>query len=76
MNWTAVTPETMPSEGEDVLIVVISASGQRVVLPTSARVSNGKWELLVDPGSWGYIDASGLSITHWMPYPEPPADVL
>lgn len=70
MKWIKVTPDTMPSEMEFVLVTAKYNSGERY---TEAEVRYSKkygWEYLADSMGGYWSDMRG-EVTHWMPYPAP-----
>lgn len=75
MDWIKVTPETVPPDGEPILITIESwMDKHRYVWETQARWHNGFYEVWEDNGfacGWGSGRFSGSKVTHWMPWPEP-----
>ena len=67
-KWIPVT-ERLPEEDADVLCSRGNHIGALIDVYTYK--GDGKWE--DSYGYWNYTDIEG--ITHWMPLPEPPAEV-
>ena len=64
MEWISVK-DRLPEENEYVLCARLqgSMSGYKYILPSVGRVRNkSSWSCVMD---W-------VSVTHWMPLPEPP----
>lgn len=71
MAWIKVTPETMPLEGEAVIVTIrYDDSDKRVVWADVRWREDVGWEYLSNSWDsiWSQVDGA---VTHWMPYPEP-----
>lgn len=76
MNWIKVTPETMPSKGERVILTTINQDGSKTTdVATWFGEENGWKILLLGYHSCTLADGGySFTITHWMPYPKPAED--
>ncbi len=74
MNWIKLTPDTMPPDGDIVMVTVESWNGERDVYPEARfNKKRGKWEWPYEAGA-DYWDDIDEKVTHWMPLPEPATD--
>lgn len=73
VGWIKVTPDTMPTPMQRVLVTIEDKYGYRFLGSDFRFVSlMPRWERLISlDGRW--ITFNG-NITHWMPYPEPAED--
>lgn len=79
MNWIKVTPETMPPNGEPVIVTVEDVKSKKRCIDFDVAWSRklGEW-IMIDFGSeppkTAPIKEAGLRVTHWMLYPNPAED--
>lgn len=74
MNWTKVTPTTLPPAGEAVIVTVEYSDGERDVLAdVKWNQTEHAWEWLAEAVS-GYWDTLSPKVTHWAKMPAPADD--
>lgn len=73
MGWIKVTPDTMPTPMQRVLVTIEDKYGYRFVCSDFRFVSLMPcWERLISlDGRWVTFNGK---ITHWMAYPDPAED--
>lgn len=77
MEWIKVTPETIPPEGELVLVTVHGQQLHDVWGNVYYDRDLEHWveaSCTLNPDDDRLVDDGGLKVTHWMPYPEPAED--
>lgn len=85
MDWIKVTPETLPPDGEAVMVTVLYENGNREV-ETQATLTYrevAKYKRKPKTRTWHYRNGDydsweefgdWVKITHWMPIPAPAED--
>lgn len=84
MDWIKVTPETMPKDGEQILVTARSVKSPKNVevwancFYDSEVGQFGFYDEIEEMGRGisryiNYLDGD-MRVTHWMPYPEPAED--
>lgn len=73
MGWIKVTPDTMPTPMQRVLVTIEDKYGYRFVGSDFRFVSLMQcWERLISfDGRWAIFNGN---VTHWMAYPDPAED--
>lgn len=72
MDWIKVTPDTMPPEGEEVLVTVDNYGYSKETLGGATYTEYSGWMVLC--GSDEGAEPIYGKVTHWMPYPAPAED--
>lgn len=70
-RWIEITPEMMPPEFEFVLVAVLMNKSKDYGIPWVAHILDGEW---VTADGTRIEKEFGLTVTHWMPLPEPAED--
>lgn len=71
MDWVKVMPETMPKEGQGVILTYIDSAGKKYI-EVDALFENGKFKAYSE--AWDMYIERDDKVTHWMPLPEPADD--
>ncbi len=74
MDWIKATPQTMPPDGQDVIVTINGKVKKHIVFGVYRK--NGKWraDYEFDEDDIYVHYYSDDEVTHWMPYPEPAED--
>lgn len=67
MDWIKVTPETMPEEGQGVILTYVDSNGHKYI-EIDALFEDGKFKVYSEV--WTCYVEKGDRATHWIPYPE------
>ena len=79
MDWTKVTPKTMPPNGEPVIVTLEETNSKKRFTEFDVAWSKrqGEWIWInfgTTPMKTAPVSSARMRVTHWMPYPKPAED--